>query len=164
MKTAKLCYTLNMENKQNISIEAMDKLKSELKFLKGPKRRELALRLKEAISFGDLKENAAYHEAKDDQAFLEGRIKELENMIRNHSTFSIEKSDNVTAGSTVVVDCSGSKETFKIVSSIEADPLENKISVDSPIGKILFGKKVGDVFKFESPDGDMVEYKIIEIK
>lgn len=153
-----------MKNKQNISPETMDKLKEELESLKGPKRRELALRLKEAISFGDLKENAAYHEAKDDQAFLEGRIIELESMIRNSSISFKEQSDNVVIGSAVVVEADGSQETYIIVNSIESNPLENKISVDSPIGKILFGKKVGDVCKLETPDGSIVEYKIIEVK
>ncbi|MDD4062493.1 MAG: transcription elongation factor GreA [Candidatus Pacebacteria bacterium] len=153
-----------MQNKQNISPETMDKLKEELELLKGPKRRELALRLKEAISFGDLKENAAYHEAKDDQAFLEGRIIELESIIRNSSVSLKEKSNNIEIGSSVIVECDGSQEVYIIVSSIEANPLENKISLDSPIGKILFGKKVGDFCKMETLDGDIVEYKIIEVK
>lgn len=154
-----------MSDKQNISPETMNKLKEELELLKGPKRRELASRLKEAISFGDLKENAAYHEAKDDQAFLEGRIIELENIIRSSSTSFKEQSDyNIVVGSSVVVESNGSQTTYTIVNSVEANPLENKISVDSPIGQILLNKKVGDICKLETPDRDIVEYKIIKLK
>ncbi len=150
--------------KKKISAGALEKIKKELHYLKTVKRQEIAERLKEAISFGDLKENAAYHEAKDDQAFIEGRIIELESIISNSFISSITKSDKVDIGSLVTVNSSEGKEEFEIVSSVESDPLKGKISEDSPIGKALLGASEGEVREVEMPSGELIKYKIIKIK
>lgn len=150
--------------KRHISAEALAKIKKELNSLKTVKRREIAERLKEAISFGDLKENAAYHEAKDDQAFLEGRIIELEVIIRGSVVGHLERSGKVGPGSLVTVRSEEGEEEFEIVSVVESDPLKGKISEDSPIGKALFGKSEGDSCKVETPSGEIIKYEILKIK
>lgn len=142
----------------------MEKLKAELSNLKTNKRGEIAERLKEAISFGDLKENAAYHEAKDDQAFLEGKIIDIENIIRNSSVSKTVIDGRVNPGSLVTVEIDGDCEDFEIVNVIEADPLEGKISEESPIGKALMGYSEGDICEIETPSGEKKKYKIVKIK
>lgn len=142
----------------------MEKLKAELSNLKTNKRGEIAERLKEAISFGDLKENAAYHEAKDDQAFLEGKIIDIENIIKNSSVSKTVIDGRVNPGSLVTVEIDGDYEDFEIVNVIEADPLEGKISEESPIGKALMGYSEGDICEIETPSGEKKKYKIVKIK
>jgi len=145
--------------------EGEAKLKAELEDLKGPKRDELSKRLRSAIQMGDLSENADYHKAKEDQGFLEGRIQELEAILRN--AVLIEKSQNtgvVSIGSHVTLQEDGSDpETYHLVGSTEADPRKGRISHESPIGRAIIDKKVGDVAEAETPGG-RIKFKIIKIE
>lgn len=141
------------------------KLKAELEELKGPKRKELAKRLRSAIQMGDLSENADYHKAKEDQAFLEGRIQELEFILRN--AVIIEKNaskDIVSVGNHVTIQEGNSPaETYHVVGAKEADPRNGKISNESPIGRALMDHKVGDVVEVETPGGK-IKLKIMKIE
>ncbi len=130
-----------------MTAEGKEKLEKELENLKTVKRKEVVERIKIARSFGDLSENSEYDAAKDEQAFVEGRISTLENMIRNAKIIQEDdmNSDTVQLGKkvTFVELPDGDKETYTIVGSAEADPFEGKISNDSPIAKSLLGHKVG---------------------
>ena len=143
------------------------KLEQELEHLKTVVRKEVVERIKIARSFGDLSENSEYDAAKDEQAFVEGRITTIENMIRNARIISEDElsKDSVSLGSSVtfVELPEGDEETYTIVGSAEADPFEGKISNDSPIAKSLLGRKVGDQVTVQTPGGEM-NVKIIEIK
>ena len=143
------------------------KLEQELEHLKTVVRKEVVERIKIARSFGDLSENSEYDAAKDEQAFVEGRITTIENMIRNARIISEDElsKDSVSLGSSVtfVELPEGDEETYTIVGSAEADPFEGKISNDSPIAKSLLGRKVGDQVTVQTPGGEM-KVKIIEIK
>ncbi len=157
------------ENKVTlVTKEGLAKLKEELDYLKNTKRREVAERLKEAISYGDLSENSEYEEAKNEQAFVEGRIVELEEKIR-YAQIIEEKQHVATVqlGTKVVIKDIGNKkndpEEYIIVGSTEADPLEQKISNESPVGSALLDKKKGDVVKVSIPDG-VVEYEILKLE
>jgi transcription elongation factor GreA len=144
--------------------EGEAKLKAELEELKGPRREELAARLRSAIQMGDLSENADYHKAKEDQGFLEGRIQELEAILRNSAI--IEKStsrDIVSIGDHITIQEEGFEpETYYLVGPTEADPRNGKISHESPIGKALMDKKVGEVVEAEAPGGK-IKFKILKI-
>jgi transcription elongation factor GreA len=144
-----------------------DKLVQEVEYLKSVKRKEVVERIKIARSFGDLSENSEYDSAKEEQAFVEGRITTLENMIRNAKIIAEGEmaSDSVTLGSSVtfVELPDGEEETYTIVGSAEADPFEGKISNDSPIAKSLIGKKVGDQVSVQTPGGEM-NVRIVSIK
>lgn len=144
-----------------------EKLEQELENLKTVVRKEVVERIKIARSFGDLSENSEYDAAKDEQAFVEGRITTIENMIRNARIISEDElsKDAVSLGSSVtfVELPEGDEETYTIVGSAEADPFEGKISNDSPIAKSLLGRKVGDQVSVQTPGGEM-NVKIIEIK
>ena len=144
-----------------------DKLIQELEHLKSVKRKEVVERIKIARSFGDLSENSEYDSAKEEQAFVEGRITTLENMIRNAKIIEEADSagDSVTLGTSVtfVELPDGDEETYTIVGSAEADPFEGKISNDSPIAKSLIGKKVGDQVSVQTPGGEM-SVRIVSIK
>ncbi len=151
-----------------VTKEGLEKLKSELKEFQGPKRKEIAERLKEAIAYGDLSENSEYEEAKNEQAFVEGRIVELEIMIANAQIISDEKATKGTVqiGTTVTVQNiteNDDAETYTIVGSTEADPIEHKISNESPIGSALLGKEKDAIVKVKVPAG-MFEYKILKVK
>lgn len=151
-----------------VTKEGLDKLKSELKEFQGPKRKEIAERLKEAIAYGDLSENSEYEEAKNEQAFIEGRIVELELMIANAQIISDDKASKGTVqiGTTVTVQNiteNDEAETYTIVGSTEADPIEHKISNESPIGSALLGKEKDAIVKVKVPAG-MFEYKILKVK
>ena len=143
------------------------KLEQELENLKTVKRKEVVERIKIARSFGDLSENSEYDSAKEEQAFVEGRITTLENMIRNAKI--IEESeldaDIVSLGKTVtfVELPDGDEETYSIVGSAEADPFEGKISNDSPIAKSLIGKRIGDEVVVQTPGGEM-NVRIVTIR
>ena len=143
------------------------KLEQELEHLKTVVRKEVVERIKIARSFGDLSENSEYDAAKDEQAFVEGRITTIENMIRNARIISEDElsKDAVSLGNSVtfVELPEGDEETYTIVGSAEADPFEGKISNDSPIAKSLLGRKVGDQVTVQTPGGEM-NVKIIEIK
>lgn len=149
--------------KKQISKETLEKIKKELNYLKTVTRKEIAERLKEAISFGDLRENAAYHEAKESQGFLEGKIIELENLIRNSIIVNLEKSNKIVVGSKIKVLSDEGEEEYIIVSPIESDPFNGKISEDSLIGKNFIGKEKGDICEIIAPTGDKISYKIIDI-
>lgn len=147
--------------------EGLAQLKKELEHLKTEKRKEVAQRLKEAIAYGDLSENSEYEEAKNEQAFVEGRIIELESKIKNAKIISEKHAASAQVGSTVVLQNMGStkseKETYTIVGSTEADPLDHKISNESPVGEALLGKTKGDTISVKVPAGT-VKYKVVELK
>lgn len=142
-----------------MTIAGKQKLEQELEHLKQVKRKEVVERIKIARSFGDLSENSEYDSAKEEQAFVEGRITTLENMIRNAKIIE-ENADNSNAvglGKTVtfIELPDGEEETYTIVGSAEADPFEGKISNDSPIAKSLLGKQVDDEVTVQTPGGEM---------
>ena len=153
-----------------ITKEGLKKLKEELEYLKTTRRQEVAQRLKEAISYGDLSENSEYEEAKNEQAFVEGRILELEAKIKNAKIISDKKSDSrskeIDIGSTVTVlnktEGSEEPERYTIVGSTEADPLEQKISNESPMGRSLLGKHKGDIVEIQSPSG-ILKYEVLSV-
>jgi len=153
-----------MKDELYLTPEGADKLRKELAELKGPRRTELAARLKHAVSQGDLSENADYISAKEDQAFLEGRIQELDTILKDATVVDPgARSGNVMVGSTVVIQNEGNaEETFYIVGEKEADPRNGKISHKSPIGKSLMGKGVGDIAVAETPGGKL-EFKILSL-
>ena len=145
--------------------EGEAKLRTELAELTGPRREELTQRLRSAIQMGDLSENADYHKAKEDQAFLEGRIQEIEAILR--SAVIIEKTTNrdvVSIGSHVTIQEEDfPPETYHLVGPTEADPRNGRISHESPIGRALLDKKIGDVAEAEAPGGK-IKFKILKIE
>jgi transcription elongation factor GreA len=145
--------------------EGAAKLEQELEELKGPRRTELAKRLRSAIQMGDLSENADYHKAKEDQGFLEGRIQEIEYKLRN--AVIIEKNagrEVVGIGNQVTIQEKGlPPETYHVVGAQEADPRNGKISNESPIGRALMDHKVGDVVQAETPGGK-IDFTILKIE
>jgi transcription elongation factor GreA len=144
--------------------EGEKKLKAELVELTGPRREELSKRLRSAIQMGDLSENADYHKAKEDQAFLEGRIQEIEAVLRTAIIVDKTDSDVVTVGSHVTVQEENfPPETYSLVGAKEADPRNGKISNESPIGRALMDHKVGDVVVAETPGGQ-IKFKILKIE
>lgn len=144
--------------------EGEKKLRAELAELTGPKREELAQRLRSAIQMGDLSENADYHKAKEDQAFLEGRIQELEAILRMATIVEKKQSDVVEVGALVTIQEEDyDPETFYLVGATEADPRNGKISNESPFGSALLDHKVGDVVEAETPGGK-VRLKILKIE
>ena len=156
-----------MESKKNIlTYEGLRKYEDELHELKVIKRKEVAQKIKEAREQGDLSENAEYDAAKDEQGFVEGRIKLVETMIRNAVIIEegADSSDICSIGRTVTFQEDGDEpETYQIVGSAEADPFEGRISNDSPIAKGLLGHKVGETVKISTPGGEF-SVKIIEVK
>jgi transcription elongation factor GreA len=148
-----------------LTLEGKLKLEAELEDLKTNKRRELAERLNFAIKQGDLSENADYITAKEEQAFLEGRIRTVENMLRHVTIIEEQSGGEVRLGSRVKVLEAGidEDELFSIVGAAEANPLEGKISNESPLGKALLGKHIGDEVEVEAPNG-RIKFKIVEIE
>jgi transcription elongation factor GreA len=150
-----------------MTLAGKEKLAQELEYLKTVKRKEVVERIKIARSFGDLSENSEYDSAKEEQAFVEGRITTIENMIRNAKIIEEGEiaSDTVSLGRSVtfIELPDGEEETYSIVGSAEADPFEGKISNDSPIAKSLIGKKVGDQVTVQTPGGEM-NVRIFSIK
>ncbi|APB30952.1 MULTISPECIES: transcription elongation factor GreA [Vagococcus] len=148
-----------MEKVYPMTLEGKLKLEEELEMLKTVKRKEIVERIKIARSFGDLSENSEYESAKDEQAFVEGRITTLENMIRFAQIIDNNSADKdtVSLGRTVtfVELPDGEEEEYTIVGSAEADPFEGKISNDSPIAKALLGCKLNDTVTIETPGGSM---------
>lgn len=147
--------------------DGIKKLEEELHLLKSVKRREVAERIRTAIDFGDISENAEYEEAKNEQAFIEGRIATLEKMLRHARVIDTSDvpPDTVAIGSTVKVkdQKTGDEFEYTIVGSAEADPDHDKISNRSPVGKALLGKKVGDLVEVKVPAGTH-HYLILDIK
>ena len=153
-------------SKQNIlTLEGLKKLEDELNSLKN-KRTDVADRIKQALAFGDISENAEYDEAKKEQAFVEGRIIQIENILRTASVIDEDdiKTDMVSVGSKVLLkDIEfGDEVEYTIVGSAEADPMNLKISNESPVGKALVGKVPGDSLEIIVPDG-IIKYKILQI-
>lgn len=154
------------EKKFYMTTEGKTKLKDELEYLKTEKRKEVVERIKVARSFGDLSENSEYDSAKEEQAFVEGRISTLEKMIRN--AVIIEEDETNT--NTVVIGKSvkfielpdGEEEEYTIVGSAEADPSAGKISNDSPMAKSLLGKSIGEKVSVQTPGGEM-KVEILEV-
>jgi transcription elongation factor GreA len=146
-----------------LTLEGLEKLKKELDYLKKFKRKEIAERLKETASFGDLSENAAYQETKEAQAFLEGKILELEEITRRAKVIKKKKeTSKVEIGSMVSVGFNNQEQRFQIVGTEEVNPRKGKISYQSPIGKALLNKPVGAIIKIKTPAGK-VQYKILKI-
>ena len=150
-----------------VTREGLKKLKDELEELEGVKRKEVAQRLKEAISFGDLSENSEYEDAKNEQALTEGRIAELKRLIKTAKIITEKKSSGkiVKIGSTVTIQNLTEKdevETYTIVGSTEADPIAAKISNESPIGTAIVDQDQGAEVMVETPAGTM-KYKIVKV-
>ncbi len=146
--------------------EGEDALRRELRQLVETRRPALARKLKDAVAQGDLKENADYHDAKEQLGFVEGRVQHIESVLMNAIIVdSAGPSDVVRVGSTVVIKevGSGDDEEYKIVGSAEANPRERKISQKSPIGSALLGKKTGKRVSVTTPDGE-IKFKIVEIR
>jgi transcription elongation factor GreA len=155
-----------MADEVYLTPEGQTDLKRELEELINIKRPELAIKLKEAVAEGDLKENANYHDAKEQQAFIEGRIQYLENILRSATIISNDgPTDEVRIGCEVTIreDGSDEDETYMIVGAAEANPREGKISQKSPIGEALLGHKKGDKVKVQTPGGATI-FKIRSIK
>ena len=154
------------ENEVLITEEGLEKIESEIEYLKTVRRKEVAERIKVALGYGDLSENSEYDEAKNEQAQVEERIAKLEYMARNAKV--VKGNDlndqivNVGSAVTVVDEDTQEEDTYYIVGSAEADPLEGKISNESPVGAALIGCKIGDVAEVEVPDG-VIHYEVVEI-
>lgn len=144
--------------------EGLDKLAEELKHLKTVRRKEVVKHIQEAKEFGDLSENSEYEDAKNEQAFVEGRIAELEDAIRKAKVIKPQDSANHAAslGCTVTVECEGEVEVYKLVGATEADPMNGRISVDSPAGQAFLGHAKGEKVVVQAPAGK-IEYKINNI-
>jgi transcription elongation factor GreA len=150
-----------------MTYEGVKKIEEELDYLKTTKRREITEKIKVARSFGDLSENAEYDEAKNDQAFMEGRIITLEAMLKNVEVVDENElpKDKVALGTFVKVkDYTFDEEVeYEIVGSSQADPMQDKISIDSPVGMALVGKSIGDVIEVPVPDG-VEKFEILNIR
>lgn len=143
------------------------KLKDELKKLIEVDRKEIIKKIKETREYGDLSENAEYDAARNQQSMIEGRIEELEVLLKKAKVLDEKAAhanhDKVVIGSVVQVEVEGEKEEVTLVSSAESDPTTGYISVDSPLGKAMVGAKLSEVVTFEAPDGDKIAYKILKI-
>lgn len=150
-----------------LTVEGLKKLEDELEHLKTVKRKEVADRIKQAIEFGDISENSEYDDAKNEQAFIEGRILTLEKQLRNATIIDDSElsTEVVSLGSTVVLkDLElGDILEYEIVGSMEADPIEKKISNESPVGKAVLGQSIGSIVTVEVPAGNL-QYEILEIR
>ena len=155
-----------MEKNVILTKEGKEKLEKELQELKTVRRKEVADRIKQAIDFGDISENSEYDDAKNEQAFIEGRIQELDMMLRNVQIIyeEITQVGVISIGSTVSVrDIELDElETYRIVGTVEADPMQNKISNESPVGASLLGKRAGDIVNVPAPIGT-IQYEIVEV-
>ena len=144
--------------------ESLEKLKKELDYLRNTERKNIAKQLEHAIGFGDLSENAAYHEAREAKESLERKISELSQKIEQAVIVKASKNTNrIQIGSIVFVKSGKDELYFEIVDSEEIDTLKGKISYDSPLGKTLLNKSKGEIVKVNTPSGN-IEYKIIKIK
>lgn len=158
---------MSKPKKYVMTYEGITKLEEELELLKTAKRKDITEKIKVALGYGDLSENSEYDDAKNEQAFVEGRIIQLENRLRNSSVVDeddIEK-DVVSIGAIVKVkDYQFDEEVeFYIVGSAEADPMVNKISNESPVGSALVGKKVGAILEVTVPEG-VSKYEVLEVR
>ena len=149
-------------SEQIITQEGLEELKKELNYLKVDKTREIAALIKHTASFGDLKENAAYHDAKDKQAFLQGDIKQLEDMIRNARVVETRKTGKVELSSKVTLLMDGDEEIMEIVSPAQSYPIQGKLSYESPLGKAILNKVINEEFEVEV-NGNTFKCKILKI-
>lgn len=153
-----------MSDTYKLSEEGHNKLQAEYEELKNAKRKAAVERLAKARAMGDLSENSEYSAAKEDLSFIDGRVAEIEEILKNVEIIHEQKDKNhVQLGDTVIVEVNGSKEEYVIVGELEADITAKKISDSSPIGKAILGVEVGTKVNVEAPAGT-VEYKVIEIK
>ncbi len=155
-----------IEKKVMLTKEGLKKVEEELYYLKTVKRKEIAEKIRNAVSFGEIAENAEYNSAKNEQAFIEGRILTLEKIIENYELIDKEKNlDYVSLGSEVLVEDldTHKKVKYTILDYVESEPDCGKISISSPIGKGIFGKKKGEVVEIRVPAG-ILRFKILEIK
>ncbi len=155
-----------MNEQPYLTTEGASRIKDELSRLTGPERKEIAIRLRAAIQQGDLSENADYHKAKEDQAFLEGRIQELEYLIENAIIVDENHGeiDVVRIGTKVTIqEGDDPAETYLIVGAKEADPPNKRISYESPFGKAIMDKKAGQSVNVDTPDG-RIKIKILAIE
>lgn len=150
--------------KEYLTKEKFKELQAELEYLTKTKRSEIAKELDSTGALGDLRENAEYQQAREDQASLEGRISQIENILQDAEVVKTGSKDIVGVGSSVSVCKKGHKDCtdYKIVGAEEADTVAGKISSSSPLGRAMLGKKKGDVISFDAPKGKM-EYKIVKI-
>ena len=156
-----------MAKEYKLSPERLKELQEELNYLKTVREKEVAELIKEARSFGDLSENSEYDEAKNEQGKLYSRIAELENILANYVVIeeSADNSNTVRMGSRITVKdvATGEEESYQVVGSQEADPMNGRISEESPFGKALLGKAVGEVAVVEAPAGN-IEYEVVAIQ
>jgi len=154
----------NLDKPQYVSADGLKKLQAELEDLRTVKRAEVAARIHAAMEFGDFTENSELEQAKNDQAFLEGRIMTLEQQVK-HAQIIDEKAKHeiVEIGSHVTVEAEGSKDQYVIVGSAEAAPAEGRISNESPVGKALMGHRAGETVRLVVPAG-AVEMKILTVR
>ena len=156
-----------MAKEYKLSAERLEELKQELVYLKTVREKEVADLIKEARSFGDLSENSEYDEAKNEQGKLYSRIAEVENILANYVVIeeNTDDTDVVGMGSKITVKdvATGEEESYQVVGSKEADPMNGRISEESPFGKALLGKAIGDVAVVEAPAGN-IEYQVVAIQ
>jgi len=155
-----------MNDEHYLTAEGFAEMKQELEHLKGPERESLAKRLRDAIQMGDLSENADYHKAKEDQAFLEGRIQELEYILGRAVIIDTTNRprDTVQVGATVTIQEEDyPAEVYQLVGAKEADPGNGRISNESPIGKEMIGKREGEIVTATTPNGS-IRFKILKIE
>ncbi len=156
---------MNNDNVVYLTPAGLEAIKEELAFLKNEKRTQLSERLRKAIAMGDLSENADYHAAKEDQAFMEGRIRDLEDRLRRAKIIETAgPSERVRVGSWVTIREDGydDEETYHIVGVHEADPAKGRISNESPFGRALLGARVGQTVRVDSPTG-VLSLKVLRI-
>jgi len=157
---------MTLERKVMLTEEGLEKVQEELHYLKRVKRKEIAEKIRNAVTFGEIAENAEYNSVKNEQAFIEGRILALERIIENYELIDKEENpDCVLLGSEVLIKDMKSKKECKytILDYVESEPDCGKISISSPIGRALLGKKKGDLVEVRVPAGQ-VKYKILDIK
>lgn len=161
--TYNIILKVTMTDSNVITKEGLEKIKADLAEIKNIKLKEVALKIKEAKDMGDLSENAEYHEAKNEQAFLYGKELQLEEKIRNATVIADHNCrDTIEAGCSIVIENEGDEMKFQIVGSTESNPASGKLSIDSPIGKALEGHKAGESVSVKAPAGE-VKYKILSI-
>ncbi|MCL5292201.1 MAG: transcription elongation factor GreA [Actinobacteria bacterium] len=157
-----------MEKEIVLTAEGYNKLTEELHFLETKKRREIAERIKQSIEFGDLSENSEYDDAKNEQAFVEGRIIQINELLCNAKVIDgngQQVRGRVGLGSIILLEDreSGEQEEYQLVGSVEADPTNHRISNESPVGQAIIDKRAGDIVRVRVPQG-ILEYKIVKVK
>ncbi len=151
-------------SKQYLTKEGLEKIKKELEILETTGRKDVSQKLKKSIAYGDLSENAEYHEAKEAKEMLERKILELRGLLRQAVIISdYPSSSQIIVGSVILVSYQGKQERFKIVGAIEVDPMEGKISPDSPLGMAFMNKEEGENVEIKTPTGNK-QYKILKVE